>query len=157
MKGVVHGDIKPGNILIFEQDNGNYIAKVSDFGYSTLFATEEDLIFMPCSEPWTAPEYHHRGFRPSQAKKLDAYSFGMLGLWLLFYNTNLNTVRDFRHEVQKLDTDILDHALLLLEKSQELEAENKAFLEEFFRATLEKNPEKRSSSFRQFGKLLFHK
>ena len=110
---------------------------------------------MPYSEPWTAPEYHHRGFWPSQAKKMDAYSFGMLVLWLLFYNTNMDTVRDFRHEVQNLDANILDHALRLLEKSQEPEDENKAFLEEVFRLTLDKDPEKRSSSFRQLGKLFF--
>ena len=37
------------------------------------------------SRPWVAPEWHHRGFTPKQAMKMDAFSFGMLVLWVLSY------------------------------------------------------------------------
>src|SRR5438034_3833483 len=82
--GIVHGDIKPGNVLVFIDDSGGYTAKVVDFGYSTLAAGDDDLIMMPKSRPWNAPEHHHRGFKLSQAMAMDAYSFGLLCLWLLF-------------------------------------------------------------------------
>ena len=140
---------------MFRDDDGDDLAKVSDFGYSTLFATEENLIYMPFSEPWTAPEYHHRGFRPSQAKKMDAYSFGMLAFWLLFYNTMEDTVLDFGHEIKKSSIKILDRALTLVENSQDIESENKSLIKKFFEITLNDDPERRSSDFRLFGKLLF--
>ena len=35
------------------------------------------------SRPWVAPEWHHRGVAPKQAMKMDAFSFGMLVLWVL--------------------------------------------------------------------------
>ncbi|KAL8726452.1 MAG: hypothetical protein Q9166_006705 [cf. Caloplaca sp. 2 TL-2023] len=84
---IIHGDIKPENVLIFNENNENsygYYAKLSDFGYSTWFARDDELIKMPKSQPWCAPEWHHRGFRVSDAMKMDAYSFGMLSFWLLF-------------------------------------------------------------------------
>lgn len=142
---------------MFRDDDGDDLAKVSDFGYSTLFATEENLIFMPFSGPWTAPEYHHRGFQPSQAKKMDVYSFGMLAFWLLFYNTPEDTVLDFGHEIKKSSIKILDRALTLVENSQEIESRNKGFLKKFFEITLDDDPERRSSDFRLLGKLLFSK
>lgn len=41
------------------------------------------FIDMPFSETWSAPEWHHRGFKLSAAMKMDAYSFGLLCLWVL--------------------------------------------------------------------------
>src|SRR5271156_4567636 len=79
---VIHGDIKPENVLIFEKD-GCCTAKVTDFGYSTSVASGAS-IFLPRSAPWQTPEYHHRQFLFSQALKAEVYSFGLLCLWLLF-------------------------------------------------------------------------
>jgi serine/threonine protein kinase len=81
--GIIHGDIKPENVLIFGNKTDGFVAKSSDFGYSTIVAGD-DRINMPKSHPWYAPEHHHRGFKHDGAKKMDAYSFGMLCLWLLF-------------------------------------------------------------------------
>lgn len=69
---------------MFEDKPGIYTAKVADFGFSTHFHGEQDLIKMPKSEPWNAPEYHDRYFYPQGAKAMDVYSFSMLCLWLLF-------------------------------------------------------------------------
>ena len=71
-------------MLIFEDRPGLYTAKVADFGFSTYFHGDQDLIKMPKSEPWNAPEHHNRYFYPQGAKAMDVYSFGMLCLWLLF-------------------------------------------------------------------------
>lgn len=82
---IIHGDIKPENVLIFYDNPEGYFGKVSDFGYSTWFARDDELIKMPNSTPWYAPEWHHRGFKVSDAMNMDAYSLGMLSLWLLFH------------------------------------------------------------------------
>jgi hypothetical protein len=39
---------------------------------------------MPKSRIWHAPEWHHRAFRPENAKKMDIFSFGMVCLWMIF-------------------------------------------------------------------------
>ena len=70
-KGVIHGDIKPENILISSESNCRYVVKVTDFGYSTLFTTDSDPITMPHSELWTAPERHHREILPMQEVSLE--------------------------------------------------------------------------------------
>lgn len=71
-------------MLIFEHGPGSYIAKVADFGFSTHFQGEQDLVQIPESKPWNAPERHNRHFHPQNAKAMDVYSFSMLCLWLLF-------------------------------------------------------------------------
>ena len=81
---IIHGDIKPDNVLIFRDDSSKYIAKVTDFGYSTNF-TGNGRINMPASPHWNPPESDDGcGFTFTEAQKMDAYSFGMLCLWFLF-------------------------------------------------------------------------
>ena len=83
--GVVHGDIKPQNILVFEDAITREITvKVADFGYSTLTVGESGEVILPKSRPWNAPEHRFGEFNAQEAKKTDVYSFGMLCLWLLF-------------------------------------------------------------------------
>jgi serine/threonine protein kinase len=84
MQGIIHGDIKPQNVLVFENNDGGYFPRVADFGFSTHFHTEDDLVYVPESVPWTAPERTHRAFTPASARKMDIYSFGMLCMWVLF-------------------------------------------------------------------------
>ncbi|KAL8658445.1 MAG: hypothetical protein Q9202_007562 [Teloschistes flavicans] len=75
--GIVHGDIKPENILVVEDQVHGYSANLCDFGFSTIHAGGR-LIQLPYSWPWTAPEYHRRGFSLDYAKKTDIYSLGLL-------------------------------------------------------------------------------
>ena len=85
--GVVHGDIKPQNVLVFKNAITRKITvKVADFGYSTLTVDESGKVFLPKSRPWDAPEHHFGGLTAQEAKKTDVYSFGMLCLWILFGN-----------------------------------------------------------------------
>ncbi|OCK78127.1 kinase-like protein, partial [Lepidopterella palustris CBS 459.81] len=81
---IIHGDIKPENVLVYKDDAGAYTARVTDFGYSTRFANEDDLILVPKSWPWDAPEHHFDSYKPYQARRMDVFMFGMLCLWVMF-------------------------------------------------------------------------
>ena len=81
---MIHGDIKPQNMLVFKDSTGKITVKVADFGYITIAASEGGRVFLPKSRPWNAPEHHFEGFTSFKARKTDAYSFGMLCLWVLF-------------------------------------------------------------------------
>lgn len=81
---IIHGDIKPDNILIFGDTIDSATAQVTDFGYSCMGAKENDIVYLPVSRDWCAPEYHDRGIELHKAKKMDIYSFAMVCLWVLF-------------------------------------------------------------------------
>jgi serine/threonine protein kinase len=79
----VHGDIKPSNILIHRGERGQVIARLGDFGYSTLGI--ETGICLPLSRGWNAPEVDdpRKEWTSSQARKADIFSLGLVCLWIL--------------------------------------------------------------------------
>lgn len=79
--GIVHGDVKAENVLIFSHTERQYIAKVADFGYSFVEATVDDLVNLGGTRPWKAPETKSR-VPKYQLKLTDVYSFGLL-VWRL--------------------------------------------------------------------------
>ncbi|KAF8853253.1 hypothetical protein BDZ45DRAFT_82220 [Acephala macrosclerotiorum] len=81
---IVHGDVKPQNVLVFGESEETIVAKVADFGFATVASGNK--IDVAISTPWVAPEVGSRddGHTLEQAKKTDVYSFGMLCLWLIF-------------------------------------------------------------------------
>jgi serine/threonine protein kinase len=85
---VVHGDLRPENLLVFQDDDGKFVIKVTDFGYSTCMtaSSETRLSKMHGSKPWNAPEIDGPDILLSftQAKMTDLYSLGMLCLWIIF-------------------------------------------------------------------------
>ncbi|KAL8877470.1 MAG: hypothetical protein Q9198_004520 [Flavoplaca austrocitrina] len=91
--GVIHGDIKPQNVLLFRQElGGPLIAKISDFG--GCHASEElertnpqlkDFIYsLAGTEYWNAPEAASRDDPNFGTETRDYYSFGLLALYILF-------------------------------------------------------------------------
>jgi hypothetical protein len=63
------------------------IPRVSDFGYSTIAASQDDsnTIILPRSTPWNAPEHGFHRVSYKTAKKMDIYSVALLCLWLIFH------------------------------------------------------------------------
>lgn len=172
-----HGDVKPTNVLIFQEDSGRYVAKISDFGFSSLAMTD-DCITVPRTRPWNAPEWHHRGFTLKGAKKLDVYSFGMLCLWLLCKDTLFETSREplpilkewdrvdlfTQHpegfpgrtflEVLKAEDQMPILARELLTLNTGLDQERKSKLSKLFLLCLTREPTDRSSDFVEILELL---
>jgi serine/threonine protein kinase len=91
--GIVHGDIKAQNVLIFGDAENGFVAKLSDFGCSIILDTysksdENDKVRMPgLSPPWNAPEALDDGLTISQLPQTDLYSLGLL-IWriLVFHD-----------------------------------------------------------------------
>ena len=146
-EGVIHGDVKPENILVFAQESGCFAAKVTDFGYSTLFATNTDLVRMPDSGIWTAPERHHRDVFPHEARKMDAYSFGMLCMWLLCYNTKFKSDSSFRKDVEESCEKGMSLICQLLDHSEGLADEDRHGIHKLLSITLNQDPDERVSDF----------
>ncbi len=153
-KGVIHGDIKPYNVLIYTEVDGHYRAKVIDFGYSSLFMPDSGTIIMPFSELWTAPEQHHREILPVQARRMDAYSFGMLCLWLFFYNKSEDGDHNFRRDREDPRKDPLGQAYEFLEAETALDDRRKKKIQNVFRLTLAEDPTERTAEFTELLELL---
>ena len=127
------------------------MAKVTDFGYSTLFSSDDAQIWMPRSGHWTAPEYHYRGFTPTNAMKMDAYSLGMLCLWLLWLpcrGDRLDADREFRKALDA-HKEALDLAFELVRTTEGVADKDRDNIQQFFRLTLAKNRDERTSNFNE--------
>jgi serine/threonine protein kinase len=172
---IIHGDIKPENILIFKDDAGAYTARITDFGYSTRFANEDDVILMPKSRPWDAPDRHYN-CKPAQAQKMDAFSFGMLCLWVMFErylsaiaplpqealwaeqyfqnkgeeHLSKRVLEDLKHEDKLV---LLARQLVTAE--QDIDDDKKQALQQFFSVSLVCEPDLREADLkRSFGCLI---
>ncbi|RWA07046.1 hypothetical protein EKO27_g8067 [Xylaria grammica] len=83
---LVHGDLKPANILIFEdQDQDHATAKLADFGLSVEeLESQGNGIRLGGTEGWQAPEVVDGLFLPPhQLHKTDNYSFGLVAWSIL--------------------------------------------------------------------------
>lgn len=153
--------------MIFEGDAGNYTARVSDFGYSTISLSQsaDERIILPRSKPWNAPEIVDRAtFSFTQAKLADAYSFGMLCLWLLFYNRppensiSAESVSEERHNLDflwirklKQDRELQAFARARIEEITSLSQSEKNDLHSFFALALSDDQKSRKL---ELGRLL---
>lgn len=77
--GIVHGDVKSENILIFSDTGKKYVAKLGDFGFSLVGEASADQVYIGGTTPWRAPESASPVPRHELAKT-DIYSYG-LTIW----------------------------------------------------------------------------
>ncbi|KAF4948637.1 hypothetical protein FGADI_9541 [Fusarium gaditjirri] len=151
---IVHGDIKPQNILVYRHGD-KVTAKVTDFSYSCLGKSGNDIVHLPRSRPWHAPEYSHEGFKICDAKLMDIYSFGMVCFWVLF-------PQNFREIVNCQHSEGMEEALLNIQTTAEqlatgaelLEPSRRDFLARFFRVTLCQAPQGRNQNWQELVQLL---
>jgi serine/threonine protein kinase len=167
---IIHGDVKPENVLVFKDNTGAYTARVTDFGYSTQFANEDDMVSVPKSWPWCAPEHDRNKFKPAQARKMDVFSFGILCLWFLFekYLSGITPLPREAHWAERyFQGKVITHLskkvigelkqedkLLMLAKQlilaeRDLDAKNQQALAQFFDVSITCNPDLRKVDLRE--------
>ncbi|KAI1119912.1 kinase-like domain-containing protein [Nemania abortiva] len=161
---VIHGDIKPQNMIVFRQEDGSFIPKVADFGYSSVDQGDQVPIRLPESYPWYAPELHeYPDFTLAQAVRADIFSYGMLCLWFIFErylsgdeplpetpaaivlkytdgdeNASLKNLAGLRERVPPLD--LSDY---LITASKDLDTPARLSLQQFFHGALAWDPSER--------------
>lgn len=151
---VIHGDIKPNNILVFKDDSGGYAAKVTDFGYATL-VTGSDSARLAISEPWTDPKYRGEHLDIHAAKKLDGYSFGLVCAWLLHqicFDKSFQSSNELVLHIAR--TQEFEEIFNMLEEVPDLSSQQRLNLKELFHSTLPINRDQRSADFSYFLELL---
>ena len=86
---MVHGDIKPGNVVMFTKssDSCDAVAKIIDFGYSCFGMEDDDMVRITGTPLWCAPENIGGDVSILDAKKMDMYSFALVCCWILFFDT----------------------------------------------------------------------
>ena len=95
---VVHGDVKPENILIFPRigHQDSFMAKLTDFGHSTP-AHEKRTTLPAFTEQWCAPEVlmddHYLDFEGMIAT--DVYSFGLVMLSIFIGRSYYKSFDDY--------------------------------------------------------------
>jgi serine/threonine protein kinase len=177
VQDIIHGDIKPHNVLVFSRsqqligdyggDATNYVAKVADFGYSTCMGAGEstsgsEQVSLPWSPPWNAPEVHRDNYiLPfSEAKLSDVFSLGMVCLWLLFQNEDLSkSARGVQGEYDwlralKKDGKMKSFACDRIHGDRGLDISRKPAIKEFFELTLSDEPSRRTGDLHYLLRLL---
>ena len=161
---MVHGDMKPQNVLVFRNNGNEYRARVIDFGYAARYADEEHRIKLPISFPWNAPEHDRLGreWTLSQAKKVDIFSFGMTCFWFLFESLISGTLSESRNgnlalaeeetslvTLSRIKRQLRGLTRQLIAEHRELREYKAAALEIFFSITLNEDPAERQFGLRR--------
>lgn len=129
-----------------------YVAKVADFGYSKTIKGSSGIV-MGRTWPWEAPEWKEgHKYTPFDAKKMDAYSFSMLCLWLILSISpgNPEALIGKFEDLRKNSVDMYVAAKSLIESHVSLQTFQTQKLDRLFSLTLIKDPNCRSFDFDQF-------
>lgn len=123
--GIMHGDLKMDNVLMFKDKDGGVRAKLSDFGCSYIMkarelegeGTKTEVEITAGTKPWNSPELN-RKIPVWLLRNIDAYCFGLL-VWSIFLNG--------RNPFEGMQEDDIDQRkaqdLMILDASLSLEDE----------------------------------
>ncbi|KAI1127756.1 hypothetical protein F5Y10DRAFT_242046 [Nemania abortiva] len=162
LANIIHGDIKPDNVLVFEDPSGGYAVKVCDFGFSAHYKNDQDRIVLARSVPWNAPEHDRlaREWRPSEAARTDIFSVGLLCFWLLFEPilsgsisisasddlSPFNVCQTAEKTLDGIKPRVQLYAESLLATNKDLNSYQRQVLRDFFRSSLNWDPRARDMS-----------
>ncbi|CAJ2502506.1 Uu.00g099000.m01.CDS01 [Anthostomella pinea] len=159
---VVHGDIKPQNIIMISGPQGHSIPRISDFSLSVI-GQDWELRRLPRTPGWSAPEYHGRDFKICNARLMDVYSLGLVCHYILAWDqafSHLSTTEEEDEAMQHLQTLArsnpaapLQMAIGHLNKIN-LGEDTRSMVEQLFRSTLAPDPQDRAQSGTQVLSLL---
>jgi serine/threonine protein kinase len=114
--GVVHGDVKPENILVFPRNDRRdaFMVKLTDFGHSVL--EQDGLEGLPAFTPlWCAPEATQKASMTFQDMvATDCYSYGLVVLSIMIGRAFYSSFDDV--EGIKADGSILERSIALVER-----------------------------------------
>lgn len=82
--GIVHGDVKSENVLIFTHPEKRFLAKLGDFGFSRAGDTSSVAVRLGGTRPWIAPEVLQPILK-ADLHLTDVYSYGLL-VWRVAAN-----------------------------------------------------------------------
>ena len=158
--GIIHGDIKSENVLIFKNDKG-WTAKLIDFGYSCLGTSEHDLVQVVGTRPWQAPETGDQFFKISDARRMDIYMFGILAARTMLSDVMPSTIGEIgksksekeaesllqRIEEMKSSDKFLDTVCKTLRECEVIPGGFKDSLDRVFQITLQHDSSERCEDF----------
>ncbi|KFY62924.1 hypothetical protein V496_04334 [Pseudogymnoascus sp. VKM F-4515 (FW-2607)] len=72
--GIIHGDVKPSNLLVFKHPNRKFVVKLTDFGFAMAENDDRLIGYTKCLE---APEAGTK-IDPRYRRQLDIFSYGLL-------------------------------------------------------------------------------
>ncbi|KAF1992836.1 kinase-like protein [Amniculicola lignicola CBS 123094] len=164
---IIHGDLKPENILVFVNHSQAFIARITDFGYSSWFTDSASSSPLPVSRPWNAPEHDKDKYTFEEAKRMDIFSCALVCLWVLFepyfagvtafpehmsqQHAAFSTMAGRKSLIILLETLKYDDCLTavaerLLMAQQEVNAEESCRLLKFFASALPRDPAQRTDN-----------
>ncbi len=101
-QALVHGDLKPGNIILFDEGGSRPVGKVADFGLArvrddkSIFSSKNEITGTVC---FRAPEIATQDPNPKVGKRkpADVWAFGMI-----CYSLSENGYEPYKEFAQKL-------------------------------------------------------
>ena len=107
--GVLHGDLKPSHVLVFDRPERKFAAKLTGFGDAQILSgiTSTDQIAFGGTKPFRAPEIEEGSVTIDHILKTDIFSLGLL-FWSIFVNQDFFVSFDLPLDLTFRDNDIMD-------------------------------------------------